>query len=150
MMKFGIAALAATLAMSTAHAAALTPTQIVNRHIGAKGDIDAIMADYADDAVVLQSGRAVHGKTAIRTLFERMFPKRPAGAAPAAAPTPAGAPPAGAPPAMKVTRVWEEGSVGFLTWEMGATHTTEEFVVHDGKIVVQALFMSSAPKPAVP
>ncbi len=145
MIKIGIATLAAILAVGTAQAATLTPTEIVNRHIGAKGDIDAIMADYADNAVVLQSGRAVQGKAAIRTLFERMFPKRPAGAAPAAAPAPAGGAPAGGPPAMKVTRVWEEGNVGFVTWEMGPIHATEEFIVRNGKIAVQAIFMAPAP-----
>lgn len=142
MLKFGVAAMVAVMIAGTAQSAELTPTEIVNRHIGAKGDIDAIMADYADDAVVLQAGRAVRGKPAIRILFERMFPKRPAGAAPAAAP--AGTPPAGVRPAMTVTRIWEEGNVGFLTWEMGPTHTTEEFIVRDGKIQVQALFMSNA------
>jgi len=146
MLKFGVAALATVMMVGAAQSAELTPTEIVNRHIGAKGDIDAIMADYADDAVVLRAGRAVRGKPAIRTLFERMFPNRPAGAAPAAAPAPApaGAPLAAARPAMTVTRIWEEGNVGFLTWEMGPTHTTEEFIVRDGKIQVQALFMSSA------
>ncbi len=147
MLKFGVAALAAFMIAGAAQAAALTPTEIVNRHIGAKGDIDAIMADYADDAVVLQAGRAVQGKAAIRTLFERMFPKRPAGAADQApvAVSAAGAAPATPRPSMKVTRIWEEGGVGFLTWELGPTNTTEEFIVRNGKIQVQALFMSSAP-----
>jgi hypothetical protein len=124
------------MAAGTAQAADLTPTEIVNRHIGAKGDIDAIMADYADDAVVLQSGKAFQGKAAIRPLFERMFPKRPAGAAPAAKPAGGG---------MKVTRIWEEGNVGFITWEAGPMKATEEFIVRDGKIQTQVIFMSAAP-----
>ncbi len=46
---------------------------------------------------------------------------------------------------MKVTKVWEEGDVGFVTWEMGPVHATEEFLVRGGKIRVQAVFMSGAP-----
>lgn len=141
MMKYFAGAMSVMLLAGTAQAAALTPTKIVNRHIGAKGDIDMIMADYADDAVVLQAGRAIEGKAEIRKLFERMFPKRPQGADAAAATSK----PAAARPAMKVTRVWEEGNVGFLNWEMGPTKTTEEFIVRDGKIVVQALFMTTDP-----
>lgn len=140
MMKYFAGAMSAMLLAGTAQAAALTPTEIVNRHIGAKGDIDMIMADYADDAVVLQAGRAIEGKAEIRKLFERMFPKRPQGADA----VPAASEPA-ARPAMKVTRVWEEGNVGFLNWEMGPTKTTEEFIVRDGKIAVQALFMTTDP-----
>ena len=116
----------------------LTPIDIVNRHVSSGGDVDVIMADYADDAVVLQQGKAFQGKPAIRKLFEAMFPKRPAGARPAGAP-PAGA---GAPPKMNVTKVWQEGDVGFLTWEMGPVKATEEFLVRGGKIAVQTVFMS--------
>ncbi|HWJ70503.1 MAG TPA: nuclear transport factor 2 family protein [Sphingobium sp.] len=144
MLKMIAGAMSAILLTGAVQAAPLNPTEIVNRHIGAKGDIDKIMADYAEDAVVLQPGRAIEGKAAIRALFEKMFPRRPEGAA---APSASGAP-AAARPAMKVTRVWEEGDVGFLTWEMGATRTTEEFLVRDGKIVVQALFMSTGAPPA--
>lgn len=137
MRKFAPVAVAMLMMAGTAQAADLTPTEIVNRHIGAKGDIDAIMADYADDAVVLQQGRAIQGKAAIRTLFERMFPKPPAGAAPAAA-KPAGS-------GMTVTRIWEEGQVGFLTWEAGPMKATEEFIVRGGKIRTQVIFMSGGP-----
>jgi len=144
MLKYVAGAMGALLFAGAAQAAALTPTEIVNRHVGAGGDIDTIMADYADDAVVLQAGRAVQGKAEIRKLFERMFPKKPEGAAAAPA---AGAAPATPRPAMKVTRVWEEGDVGFMTWEMGPMKTTEEFIVRDGKIQVQALFMSGGPAP---
>lgn len=150
MLKFIAGTMGALLLAGAAQAATLTPTEIVNRHIGAKGDVDVIMADYADDAVVLQAGRAIEGKAEIRKLFERMFPKRPAGAAAAPAAASTNAAPATARPAMKVTRIWEEGNIGFLSWEMGPTHTTEEFIVRDGKIQVQALFMSNTapPKPA--
>lgn len=142
-MKFQV--LGAVIALSlagAANAADLTPTEIVNRHVTSGGNVDAIMADYADDAVVLQQGRAFQGKEAIRGLFENMF-KRPAGgAAPSAPPSGAGN---GSPPKMNVTKVWEEGDVGFMTWEMGPMKATEEFIVRDGKIQVQTIFMSGPP-----
>lgn len=134
-MKFSLLGMLAALSIvGTANAADLTPTEIVNRHISSGGNVDAIMADYADDAVVLQQGRAFQGKAAIRGLFENMF-KRPAG------PPPSGSAPSG-PPKMNVTKIWEEGDVGFMTWEMGPMKATEEFIVRDGKIQVQTIFMS--------
>jgi hypothetical protein len=144
MVRFGIAALAALMLLGPAQAADLSPTDIVKRHTSAGGNLDAIMADYADDAVVLQSGRAIQGKPAIRELFARMFPPRPAGAAPAVPPAAGAAPPAGG---MNVSRVWEEGNVGFMTWSRGPMNATEEFIVRNGKIQVQVIFMAAAPAP---
>ena len=147
MIRHGLAGVAALMIAGTAQAADLTPTEIVNRHVHSGGNLDAIMADYADDAVVLQQGHAYQGKDQIRPLFARMFGggARPTAAAPAA-------PPAGAPPrpTMNVTKVWEEGHVGFVTWEMGPVHATEEFIVRDGKIAVQVIFMSAPPAPPPP
>ena len=148
MKTLGIGAVVALLAAGAAHAD--TPSDFVKRHTSSGGNIDAIMADYADDAVVLQNGRAVQGKAEIRKLFAGMFG---GGRAPGAGGTPPGAAPGGPPPGggaggppagsgMKVTRVWEEGNVGFMTWEAGPIHTTEEFIIKDGKIAVQAIFMA--------
>jgi len=50
---------------------------------------------------------------------------------------------------MAVDKVWQEGNVGFVTWHMGPMHATEEFVIDDGKIEVQAIFMAGGP-PAAP
>ncbi len=137
MIKYAVAAVAAVMIAGAAQAAALSPTEIVQRHMAAaaKSDVDAIMADYAEHAVALQSGQATQGKAAIRALFERLFPPRPAGSPP----------PAAGAPGMKVTRVWEEGNVGFATWQMGALTGTDEFLIRDGKIEVQAVFLSGAP-----
>lgn len=127
---------AALLASGGAALAADSPSAIVKRHMdaAAKGDVDAIMADYADDAVVLQATGAAQGKPAIRAVFERLFPPRPANAAP---------PPAGT--GMQITRVWEEGDVGLVTWTSGPVSGTDQFIIHDGKIAVQAVFLSGAP-----
>ena len=48
-------------------------------------------------------------------------------------------------PAMKIIRVWEEGNVGFVTWQAGTLKGTDEFLVRNGKIAVQAVFLSDAP-----
>lgn len=139
-----VAAAAAALIMtSAAYAASPTPTEIVQRHTAAGGNLDKLMEDYADNAVVFQQGRAIQGKAAIRALYAQMFPQRPANAQ-AAAPAAPAARPAGNG-GMKVTRVWEEGDVGFMTWEAGPVKATEQFLVRDGKIVLQAIFMSGAP-----
>ena len=85
MGKTGWALAAAMLLAGAAPAMALTPTEIVQRHTASGGNVDAIMADYAEDAVVLQNGRAVQGKAEIRKLFEGMFARRgPSGSAGAA------------------------------------------------------------------
>ncbi len=136
MIRFGIAALAAFTIAGVGQAADLTPAQIVERHNAAvaKSDVDAMMADYADDAVVLEDGKTIGGKAAIRALFERMFPKPAAGAAPTGT------------AAMKVTRRWVEGDVGLYSWELPAMHGVDEFRVRNGKIEVQAVFLTPVAK----
>jgi hypothetical protein len=153
MMKWGLGIAIAVLAAGAAQAD--TPSDFVKRHTSSGGNVDAIMNDYADDAVVLQNGRAVQGKAEIRKLFAAMFAPRapaapPAGGAALAQGGGAGGPPAGG--GMKVTRVWEEGNVGFMTWEAGPMHTTEEFIIKNNKIAVQAIFMTpgGAPGGAAP
>lgn len=143
---FGAAAL--VLAAGVAHAQGSSPAEIVQRHVGSGGNIDAIMADYADDAVVLQNGRAIQGKAAIRQLFETMFGGRRAGPPPAPAATASPSAGQAGPPKMTVDKVWQEGNVGFVNWHMGAMHATEEFVTNDGKIEVQAIFMAGGPPAA--
>ena len=78
MIRTAIATLAAIVGVGAADAAVLSPSQIVDRHTAAvaASDVDAMMADYADDAVVLEDGKSIQGKAAIRALFERMFLKR--------------------------------------------------------------------------
>lgn len=140
MIRTSLAALAALAMASPALAADLTPEQVVQRHIAAGGDVDKIVADYADDAVVMQQGRILDGKDAIRAFYTQMMGGRrgpPGGGGDGA--------PAGGPPPMKVTKIWQEGDVGFVTWEMGPVHATEEFLVRGGKIQVQAVFMSGMP-----
>jgi hypothetical protein len=145
MLKVAVAAAAIVFAAGAAQAQGSTPAEIVQRHVSSGGNVDAIMADYADDAVVLQNGRAIQGKAAIRALFEGMFGGRRA----APPPTQGAAPPPKAgqagPPKMTVDKVWQEGDVGFDTWHMGPVQATEEFLVRNGKIEVQSIFMAGGP-----
>lgn len=145
MLKLAFGATMLVLAAGAAHAQDSTPAEIVQRHVDSGDNIDAIMADYADDAVVLQAGRTLQGKAAIRQFYVGMFGPRPAAAPPAQG----SSPPAGGPPKMTVDKVWQDGNVGFVNWHMGPTHATEEFVVRNGKIDVQAVFMNGGP-PARP
>jgi ketosteroid isomerase-like protein len=142
MRRLGWQAAALMLAATAvqAQAAALTPTAIINRHMAAaqNRDVDAMMADYAEDTVVMTGGRATQGKAAVRQQFAGMFGPKPANAA-------APAPGAVRPPEMKIGRVWQEGDVGFVTWTQGPVSATEEFLVRGGKILVQAIFMNGAP-----
>lgn len=131
MIRFGLAAIAAMLVAGTAQAAD-SPSVVVARHMAAfnKGDLPAMMADYADDAVILQATGAAQGKAAVQAVFARVA-----------------APPANGAPRLQltVTRVWEEGNVGFVTWTAGPLSGTDQFIMRDGKIVVQAVFMATPP-----
>lgn len=139
MNRYAMGGLAALVIAGGAHAAGPSPSEIVQRHVASGGNLDALIGDYADDAVVMQQGRVLQGKAAIRAFYANMFGGRPAGSA--------GAPPSGAggPPAMTVDKVWEEGDVGFVNWHMGPVKATEEFLVRDGKIEVQSVFMQGGP-----
>lgn len=136
--RAAILAVATAVFAAPASAEQFTLAQIVQRHVSSGGDVDRIMEDYADDAVVFQQGRAVQGKAAIRTLFERMFPPRPAGSG---APRPA-------TPNPNPPRIWEEGDVGFMVGQLGPMTLTEQYLVRDGKIVLQAIWMGPPPAPA--
>ena len=146
MPRFAVAAVTLTFIAGAAQAAGSSPAEIVQRHVASGGNIDAIMADYANDAVVLQNGRAIQGKPAIRQLFEAMFG---GGRAASSAPAQGNVPRAAGRPKMSVDKVWQEGNVGFVNWHLGPMHATEEFVTKDGKIAVQAIFMAGGP-PARP
>ena len=140
MYKYAVGGLAMLMIAGAAQAADLSPSEIVQRHVASGGNLDAMIDDYADDAVVMQQGRVLQGKAAIRAFYANMFGARPGGAG---APPPGA--PAGGPPKMTVDKVWEEGDVGFVSWHMGPVKATEEFLVRDGKIQVQSVFMQGPP-----
>lgn len=124
-------AMAAAATGAMAQAAGSAPEDFVKRHIAAAGakNVDAIMADYADDAVLLANGSATQGKDKIRAAFAAMV----------------GGP--GGGPALKNERIWQEGNVGFVTWTMnnGAVRGEDAFVIRGGKIAVQTVWIGLPP-----
>jgi len=129
-----MAAFAAVLvaaATTQAQAAAPSPSDVVNHHMSVvnTGNIDALISDYADDAVVLQAGQATQGKAPIKAMLTPLF----------------------GPDAAKLnivpTKIWQEGDVGFVTWTAngGALKGQDSFLVKNGKIEVQAVWIGGAP-----
>jgi len=128
---------AAVLAAAPAFARDFTPEEIIHRHVDAanRGDVAAMAADYAPDAVILEPGRATHGRAAIQAQFDGIFG-----------------------PAAKFhfkvtpTRIWSEGDVGFITWTAnnGQFGGQDTYLVRHGQILVQAVYIPRrAPRPSL-
>lgn len=105
--------------------------------IGA-GDVDAIMADYAEDAVLFTPNGALHGHNEIRTLFEAMV---------------TGVLPPGSSFVMLQQII--EGEIAYIVWSAESDSYdipfgTDTFFIHDGKIVTQTFAAQMEAKPPVP
>ncbi len=126
---------AAALAAAPAFAEDLTPEQIIHRHVEAanRGDAAAMAADYAEDAVMLEPGRAVHGRAAIQKAFDEVF-----------------GPNARVKFTVTPTRIWSDGDTGFITWQAndGKFSGGDTYLVRHGKILAQAVFIGGGPAPA--
>lgn len=107
---------------------------VVRQHLQAfveQRGLDAILADYADDACLLSEGRAYCGKSAIREFFDAFI--------------------AGLPPraisqfALRSLRV--QGDLAYITWSAGPELPlgTDTFVVRQGRIASQTFAMVAAP-----
>jgi ketosteroid isomerase-like protein len=106
-----------------------SPEQLVARHLAAsaKGDVEGIVADYADDAVSISPGGVTHGKEELRKLFTGIF----------------GGPPGSHPPLVLQQQVYTK-EIGYITWTQNAgtpqeVHGSDTFVVRKGKIVAQTV-----------
>jgi len=106
----------------------------ISRHLNAiPQGIDAIVADYASDAVLITQDAVFRGPGEIRSFFEAFM--------------------AGATPellaAFAVTRLETHGDVGYLLWKADPfiPFATDTFVVRDDRIVAQTFAMIT-PKPA--
>ena len=134
-MRLVIAA-AVLIAAAPAVGQELTPEQIIHRHVEAanRGDAAAMAADYAEDAEILEPGRAIHGRAAIREAFEGIFGSR-----------------AKTKMTVTPTRVWSDGDTGFIAWEAnnGAIKGGDTYLVRHGKIIAQAVFIGGGPQPPV-
>jgi len=116
-----------------APATALSQIDIVKRHMAAVNDkdIEGAMADYAEDAVMIQPGKVTEGKAAIRALFLAGFARVPADAS----------------LGMVIERTWQEGrNVVSAPWHKGTDlNGIDKFLMRDGKIIVQTVFLSGQP-----
>jgi ketosteroid isomerase-like protein len=94
---------------------------VIEHHLQAlaDGDLEANMADYADECVFIGNGRIFEGKEAVRQVF--------AGAL------------ANGPFRVSLKDALYHGNTGFITWEVPGVITlgTDTFVVENDRIVVQ-------------
>ena len=83
-------------------------------------DLDATMADYAEDCVYISGETILRGPDALRGPF--------------------GAVPAGAVDQMAMQHSVCEGDVAYIVWSMAnGMKGTDTFIVRDGRIVVQTV-----------
>ena len=115
-----------------------TPEQIVAHHMAAaaKGDVDGIVADYADTAVVFTPGGKTQGKAALRKMFEGIF----------------GGPPGSRAP-LEVQQQFYTKEIGYIVWVQNAGKPEElrgsdTFLVRKGKIVAQTVMLVPMHAPA--
>ena len=104
--------------------------KVVRHHLKAfveQQGLDAILADYADDACFLSEGCAWCGKAAIREFFDHFI---------------AGLPP-GAIGDFTLRSLRAHGDVAYITWSAGIDLPlgTDTFVVRHGRIVSQTFAM---------
>jgi ketosteroid isomerase-like protein len=90
------------------------------------GDVEAIMADYAEDAVLISPEGTLKGHAQIRSLFTQIFTNM--------------FPPAGS--SLNLTKQIVEGEIAYILWSGSSPHCkvpfgTDTFVIRDGKIVAQ-------------
>jgi len=103
-----------------------TPEQVVKHHWDAFShrDLEAVLSDYAEDAVFIAPNQTVQGKAALRQMFAKYF---------------SAATPLMSPPSFDV-KITADGDVGYEHWvsnasRPGALEGTDAFVVRHGKIL---------------
>jgi ketosteroid isomerase-like protein len=106
----------------------MSTESVISRHLNAiPQGTDAIVADYANDAVLITQDAVFHAPAEIRRFFEGFM----ANASPELL------------AAFTVTRLETQGEVGFLLWkaEPFIPLATDTFVVRDDRIVAQTFAM---------
>lgn len=100
--------------------------QTLDSHLQAfaRGDIEAIMADYAEDAVFYTPDTVLRGKAQIRPLFTELLKNFPPGSD------------------TEVKRRVVDGELVYIVWSgaspsMRIPFATDTFIIRDGKIVRQ-------------
>jgi hypothetical protein len=97
--------------------------RIVEHHLKASenANIDEVMSDYADNAILISDGEVIKGKPAIRQTFEQLL------LGPAPSP-------------LMVTRSAYEDNLGFIVWTMGnGLEGSDTFVFENDKIIIQTV-----------
>jgi ketosteroid isomerase-like protein len=107
--------------------ASRTPEQVVQHHVDAftHHDLEAVLSDYADDAIFLAPKSTVQGKPALRKMFASFFSNSDNSKSPA--------------PTFDA-KVTADGDVGYEHWvsnpgQPGSMEGTDAFVVRHGKIL---------------
>jgi ketosteroid isomerase-like protein len=104
---------------------------IIDHHFASigKGDLDAILSDYADDAFMITGRGVVKGKDAIRAVYARMTKDGTVGID------------------MKVIARFAEKDVAHAVWTQdgGGLKSAATLVVRDGKIVSQIVVTGLIP-----
>ncbi|HEY0475944.1 MAG TPA: nuclear transport factor 2 family protein [Kofleriaceae bacterium] len=95
-------------------------------------NIDGVVADYAEEAVLIVQRGPLHGIAEIRTFFARFVENMPAGFL----------------DAFKLRRQEVVGEMGYIVWDAGpwVQFATDTFVVRDGKIRSQTFAAYPAPQ----
>jgi ubiquinone/menaquinone biosynthesis C-methylase UbiE len=117
----------------------LTKTQteeIVNNHLQAfaRGDVDGLMADYAEEAIFFTPEGVLHGRAEIRRLFEQLLADFPPGSA------------------VEITQQLIEGETAYLVWrgesgKLKIPFATDTLLIRDGKIHIQTFAAQTEAKP---
>ena len=89
------------------------------------GDVDAILSDYEDAAVLIMPDGPLRGRAEIRSGFESLLEDLPPGST-----------------TMEVSKQIVEGEIAYIVWsgeseKVKIPFATDTFVVRDGKIVAQ-------------
>jgi ketosteroid isomerase-like protein len=107
--------------------ASRTPEQVVQHHLDSftHHDLEAVLSDYADDAIFIAPKSTVQGKAALRKMFEGFFSTGSTSKSPA--------------PTFEA-KVTADGDVGYEHWvsnpgQPGSMEGTDAFVVRHGKIL---------------
>ena len=103
----------------------MSTESVVNQHLDAlrSGDVDRILADYADDAALFHPEGTVKGKGELRPFFEAIVPALD-----------------GMLANFEIVRQSSDGEVCFLFWKSDATpFSSDTYLVRDGKIAAQTV-----------
>ena len=109
---------------------------VLNHHLEAirRGDVDAILSDYAPDAVLFRPDGAFKGLDEIRSVFETFIAEfRKPGAT------------------SKIKQRLVEGDYAYMCWTAETADNiyelaTDTFLVRDGQIVMQSFTAKVTPK----